>query len=135
MSNKRSDNRNNSLSNNISNHVSNHVSNNVSKNSRLVYSTETGRVKETAPGPAREKGDGIVRIRRETKGRKGKGVTTVSGVDLAPDELKALAKSLKQICGTGGSVKDGVIEIQGDHRDKLKTELEKRGMSVKLAGG
>ncbi|MEJ2416036.1 MAG: stress response translation initiation inhibitor YciH [Exilibacterium sp.] len=131
MSNKRSDNRNNSLSNNISNHVSD----NVSKNSRLVYSTETGRVKETAPDPARKKGDGIVRIRRETKGRKGKGVTTVSGVDLAPDDLKALAKSLKQICGTGGSVKDGVIEIQGDHRDKLKTELEKRGMSVKLAGG
>ncbi len=131
MSNKRSDNRNNGLSNNISNNVSN----NVSKNSRLVYSTETGRVKETAPDPLREKGDGIVRIRRETKGRKGKGVTTVSGVDLAPDDLKALAKSLKQICGTGGSVKDGVIEIQGDHRDKLKTELEKRGMSVKLAGG
>ena len=76
-----------------------------------------------------------MRIRRETKGRKGKGVTTVSGVNLAEAELKTLAKLLKQTCSTGGTVKDGVIEIQGDHRQILKTELEKRGHQVKLAGG
>jgi translation initiation factor 1 len=107
----------------------------VSKNSRLVYSTETGRIKpETAPATAPQ-GDGIVRIRRETKGRNGKGVTTISGIPLPESELKVLAKSLKQLCGTGGSVKEGIIEIQGDMRDKLKAELEKRGYTVKLAGG
>lgn len=79
--------------------------------------------------------DGVVRIRRETSGRKGKGVTTISGVPLAGKELKVLAKKLKQQCGTGGALKDGVIEIQGDHRDKLKQMLEKDGYTVKLAGG
>ena len=79
--------------------------------------------------------DGVVRIRRETSGRKGKGVTTISGVPLAEKELKALAKKLKQQCGTGGALKDGIIEIQGDHRDKLKQLLEKAGYTVKLAGG
>lgn len=105
------------------------------KNSRLVYSTETGRVKPQAQTPPVLVGDGIVRIQRETQGRKGKGVTTISGVALAAPELKALAKKLKQLCGTGGSVKEGVIEIQGDHRDTIKVELEKQGMVVKLAGG
>jgi translation initiation factor 1 len=79
--------------------------------------------------------DGVVRIRRETSGRKGKGVTTVSGVPLVEAELKALAKDLKKRCGTGGAVKEGVIEIQGDHRQVLKSELEARGYTVKLAGG
>ncbi|GGK85987.1 translation initiation factor Sui1 [Amphritea balenae] len=79
--------------------------------------------------------DGIVRIRRETSGRKGKGVTTLSGIPLAEKELKALAKKLKQQCGTGGALKDGIIEIQGDHREKLKQLLEKQGFKVKLAGG
>lgn len=79
--------------------------------------------------------DGVVRIRRETSGRKGKGVTTISGVPLAEKELKLLAKKLKQQCGTGGALKDGIIEIQGDHRDKLKQLLEKQGYTVKLAGG
>ena len=104
------------------------------KESRLVYSTDAGRIKETVTEQPIET-DGIVRIRRETKGRKGKGVTTVSGVGLAEAELKTLAKQLKQKCSTGGTVKDGVIEIQGDHREKLKTELEKLGHNVKLAGG
>lgn len=107
----------------------------MSKNSRLVYSTDQGRIKPEKDAPSIPEGDGIVRIRRETKGRKGKGVTTVSGVPLAAPELKTLAKKLKQVCGTGGSVKDGVIEIQGDHRDTLKAELEKQGFTVKLAGG
>ncbi|TQV86293.1 stress response translation initiation inhibitor YciH [Exilibacterium tricleocarpae] len=107
----------------------------MSKNSRLVYSTDTGRIKPAETAPTAPAGDGTVRIRRETKGRKGKGVTTVSGIELPAAELKTLAKQLKQLCGTGGSVKDGVIEIQGDHRQTLKAALEQRGMSVKLAGG
>lgn len=105
------------------------------KNSRLVYSTETGRVKEDPKPAAIPQGDGIVRIRRETAGRNGKGVTTVTGVPLDEGKLKELAKSLKVLCGVGGSVKDGIIEIQGDQRDKLKADLEKRGFTVKLAGG
>jgi len=106
----------------------------ANKESRLVYSTDVGRIKEGEQSPA-VSGDGTVRIRRETKGRKGKGVTTVSGIELPEAELKALAKQLKQKCSTGGTVKSGVIEIQGDHRDLLKAELEKRGHQVKLAGG
>lgn len=105
------------------------------KNSRLVYSTETGRIKEEKSAPSLPNGDGIVRIRRETAGRNGKGVTTITGVLLEEGKLKELAKALKVTCGVGGSVKDGVIEIQGDQREKLKAELEKRGFSVKLAGG
>lgn len=79
--------------------------------------------------------DGVVRIRRETSGRKGKGVTTVSGIPLPENELKNLAKKLKKTCGTGGALKDGIVEIQGDHRDKLKALLEKEGFTVKLVGG
>lgn len=105
------------------------------KNSRLVYSTETGRIKEEKPATSIPQGDGIVRIRRETAGRNGKGVTTISGVPMDEAKLKDLAKALKVLCGVGGAVKDGVIEIQGDQREKLKTELEKRGFTVKLAGG
>lgn len=79
--------------------------------------------------------DGVVRIRRETSGRKGKGVTTVSGIPLPNDELKRLAKTLKKRCGTGGAVKEGILEIQGDHRDTLRQELTSLGYRVKLAGG
>ena len=105
------------------------------KNSRLVYSTETGRIKPSnAPEPAISS-DGIIRISRETKGRKGKGVTLISGFDMAPNDLKVLAKKLKKSCSTGGTIKDGIIEIQGDHREFLKSQLEKMGHSVKLAGG
>lgn len=108
----------------------------MSNNNRLVYSTETGRIKEDKKQPeGPSQGDGIVRIRRETAGRNGKGVTTISGIPVIAEELKNIAKQLKQICGTGGSVKDGVIEIQGDQREKIKAELEKRGFTVKLAGG
>ena len=106
----------------------------ANKESRLVYSTDAGRVKESDTTPTIET-DGIVRIRRETKGRKGKGVSLVSGLALDEAALKTLAKQLKQKCSTGGTVKDGVIEIQGDHRDILKIELEKIGHTVKLAGG
>jgi translation initiation factor 1 len=105
------------------------------KNSRLVYSTDTGRIKEEKAAKVIPAGDGIVRIRRETAGRNGKGVTTISGIPVDETELKNIAKALKQTCGVGGSVKDGVIEIQGDQREKIKTDLEKRGFTVKLAGG
>ena len=108
----------------------------MSTNNRLVYSTDTGRIKEAkTPVQSTAKNDGIVRIRRETSGRNGKGVTTISGVPLDDMGLKNLAKQLKQLCGTGGSVKEGIIEIQGDMREKLKGELEKRGFTVKLSGG
>lgn len=106
----------------------------ANKDSRLVYSTDVGRIQESAQSQVTLT-DGIVRIRRETKGRKGKGVTTVSGIDLPEPDLKTLAKELKQKCSTGGTIKSGVIEVQGDHRDLLKKELEKRGHNVKLAGG
>jgi len=105
------------------------------KDSRLVYSTETGRIKQHSDPSPQIQTDGIIRIRRETKGRKGKGVTTVSGFDLDANKIKSIAKQLKKACSTGGTVKDGVIEIQGDHRDKLKQQLDKMGYQVKLAGG
>ena len=81
------------------------------------------------------KSDGIVRLMRETKGRKGKGVTLITGVPLDNEGLKKLAKSLKQKCGCGGSVKNRIIEIQGDHRDVLEKEFDGLGYKVKRAGG
>jgi len=80
-------------------------------------------------------GDGIVRVRREKKGRKGKTVTTLTGISLPEADLKVLAKELKRRCGGGGSVKDGVVEIQGDHCDVLIEELERRDFKVKRTGG
>ncbi len=105
------------------------------KNSRLVFSTDQGRIAVKDDTPERPQGDGIIRLRRETKGRKGKGVTIAGIFDLDDAELKALAKDLKQRCGTGGTAKAGNIEIQGDQRNILKDELEQRGYKVKLAGG
>ncbi|MEI2264350.1 stress response translation initiation inhibitor YciH [Erwinia sp. CGal63] len=107
----------------------------MTNNSRLVYSTETGRIDEPKAVAQRPKGDGIVRIQRQTSGRKGKGVCLVTGVDLPDADLEKLAAELKKKCGCGGAVKEGVIEIQGDKRDLLKTLLEAKGMKVKLAGG
>ena len=76
-----------------------------------------------------------MRQQRESKGRGGKGVTLITGLPLDADALKTLAKELKQACGTGGTVKDGTIEIQGEHREKLKPLLEQKGYKVKIAGG
>jgi translation initiation factor 1 len=118
-------------------------------NSRLVYSTGAGRVcpecgrpiagcrcKRSKPAvPVAPSGDGIVRVGRETKGRKGKGVTVITGVPLAGDALDELATRLKKRCGSGGTVDGGVIEIQGDHRDTLVAELGKLGFTVKRSGG
>nr|WP_136252072.1 stress response translation initiation inhibitor YciH [Ningiella ruwaisensis] len=105
-------------------------------NSRIVYSSDQGRIKEekstsTTP-PA---GDGIVRIKRITKGKKGKGVSSIEGLGLNQAELKVLCSELKKQCGCGGAVKDFSIEIQGDVRDNLKQILEGKGYKVKLAGG
>jgi len=80
-------------------------------------------------------GDGVVRIGRETKGRKGKGVTVITGLSLGADALGDLAGELKRSCGSGGTVRDGVIDIQGDHRDRLVEELRRRGYRAKRAGG
>jgi translation initiation factor 1 len=92
------------------------------------------RIKARDEAAAAEASDGIVRVGRSTKGRKGKVVTTVTGVPLAADELRSLAGDLKRSCGTGGALKEGVIEIQGEHRDTLVAELEKRGFKVKRVG-
>lgn len=114
------------------------------KANKLVYSTDQGRICPTCGHPVKRcccgkkscyKGDGVVRISRETKGRKGSGVCLISGLPLDREGLKKLAKQLKQRCGTGGSIKNGVIEIQGDHREVLKEELAKQGYKAKLAGG
>jgi translation initiation factor 1 len=105
-------------------------------NSTLVYSTETGRVKPGAEHkPVSPQTDGIVRLRREVKGRGGGTVIVISGVALEGSDIKDLAGALKKRCGSGGTVKDGIIEIQGDHRDTLMLELQARGYKVKLAGG
>ncbi|OOF61466.1 stress response translation initiation inhibitor YciH [Rodentibacter pneumotropicus] len=101
----------------------------------LVYSTESGRIKEEKARSPRAKGDGIVRIQRQTSGRKGAAVSVISGLDLPDDELKKLATVLKKRCGTGGSVKGDNIEIQGEKRDLLKQLLQEKGFTVKLVGG
>jgi len=111
--------------------------NQKSSGSRLVYSTDGGRLRPEKSEPANPagQGDGIVRLHRESKGRGGKAVTLIKGLPLAAPELKTLAKALKKKCGVGGAIKDGVIEIQGDQRELLKSELEKLGHVVKIAGG
>jgi translation initiation factor 1 len=110
----------------------------------LVYSTDQGRHCPDCGKPKTEcickqatvpKGDGVVRIQRQINGRGGKTVTVITGLALDEAALKTLAKDLKQRCGTGGAIKEGVIEIQGDHRETLRTELQKRGLNVKLSGG
>ncbi|MGL1930259.1 MAG: translation initiation factor Sui1 [Desulfotalea sp.] len=119
----------------------------MNNNSRLVYSTDNKSgtcplcdkplkkckcSKTTAPVLPK---DGVVRISRQTKGRKGSGVSIITGIPLQGTELKKVAKLLKQKCGSGGTVKDGVVEIQGDHREILLVELQKKGWTTKIAGG
>lgn len=111
----------------------------------LVYSTDAGRMCPACRQPlaqctcksaqALPVGDGIVRVSRETKGRGGKAVTVVRGVLLAEAELVQLGKQLKAACGSGGTVKDGVIEVQGDHVERVMEALKKLGHTVKRAGG
>jgi translation initiation factor 1 len=106
----------------------------IEERSTLVFASGIGRIKEEKPKAVRPQGDGVVRIMLKRLGG-GKTASVVTGIPLEEDEMKDLARSLKQKCGVGGSVKDFCIEIQGDKRNILKTELEKRGYSVKLAGG
>ncbi|SIT29019.1 translation initiation factor Sui1 [Achromobacter sp. MFA1 R4] len=112
----------------------------------LVYSTESGRMCPQCRQPiaqclcqqaarAAPAGDGVARVSRETKGRGGKSVTLVRGLALAPDALNALGKQLRTACGSGGTVKDGVIEVQGDHCDRILDALAKQGHRAKRAGG
>ena len=119
------------------------------RNSELVYSTATGDTRGEAPRGRKDSrgggagrpaaqaapADGIVRVGRETKGRKGKGVTVLTGLPVSGRELEALARELKALCGAGGTVRDGVLEIQGDHRDRLVRAVEERGWKVKRSGG
>ena len=111
----------------------------------LVYSTETGRMCPGCRQPVAQcqcksantapLGDGVVRVSRETKGRGGKAVTVVRGVLLDAAALVLLGKQLKATCGSGGTVKDGVIEVQGDHAERVLQELKKLGYTAKRAGG
>ena len=118
---------------------------------RLVYSTDGGRV-NTCPicgqpyqqcrceqsatqQTATNKSDGIVRIMRDRKHRGGKTVTVITGVPASNEAITALAQQLKKLCGSGGTVKDGVIEIQGDHCEKVQARLSELGYRVKRAGG
>ncbi len=101
----------------------------------MVWDSDAGAVRRK-PAPKRTPaGDGIVRIRREIGGRRGKTVTTIHGVRLPPVKLDELARDLKRRCGVGGAVKDGVVELQGDHRDVVEAWLVERGYVVKRAGG
>lgn len=116
-----------------------------SKKQGVVYSTDVGRVCPGCGHPIAQcccstashlpESDGIVRIHKETKGRKGSGVSLITGIPLTDRGLRLLAKELKKKCGSGGTVKNGVIEIQGDHRELLAGLLTKTGYKVKLAGG
>lgn len=111
----------------------------------LVYSTDNGRMCPACRRPvadcacrapkASPAGDGIVRVGRETAGRAGKGVTVVRGLALDPDALDALARRLKAHCGSGGTARDGVVEIQGEHRDKVMAFLQQQGWKARRSGG
>ncbi|MCP3893140.1 MAG: translation initiation factor Sui1 [Bacteroides sp.] len=112
--------------------------------SGLVYSTDKGRMcpqcrnAKSACTCAKKsvmpKSDGVVRVSLDTKGRKGKGMTIVSGLPVSASEALMLAKELKQKCGSGGTFKDGCVEIQGDKREMVTAELAKRGFTVKKIG-
>ena len=112
---------------------------------KKVYSSDGGRLCPGCDQPVDQcacrkaartsKGDGNVRISRETKGRKGKGVTVITGLPLDAMDLATLGKKLKAQCGAGGKTRDGVIEIQGDHRDRLMAALQTLGYTVKRSGG
>jgi translation initiation factor 1 len=111
---------------------------------RIVYSTEQGNICPSCGNPVNQcncrkkispAGDANVRVSRETKGRKGKGVTLIKGLDMDTATLALMSKNLKVMCGSGGTVKEGVIEIQGDHIERILDYLKKLGLRAKQAGG
>jgi translation initiation factor 1 len=114
-------------------------------NSKIIYSTGIGSLCSNCRRPVREcvcpKGapgkptPSSIRVGRETQGRAGKGVTTVTGLPLSVADIEALATKLKKRCGSGGTVRNGIIEIQGDHRDAIVAELIKMGWQAKRSGG
>jgi len=107
--------------------------------SKTVWSSEDGDLRKKDEKPAIVNSlppqQQVIYLHRESKGRGGKGVTLIKGLVLSEGELSALVKKIKQACGTGGTVKDGVIEIQGEHREKIADTLRKLGYKVKVAGG
>ena len=117
---------------------------------RVVYDTDLGRLDRCSnckrrleacvcpkgtPGSARASSDGIVRVSRDRKGRRGKTVTVVTGIVASQDALAEIAGTLKRLCGSGGTVTEGNVEIQGDHRERVAAKLTELGYRVKLAGG
>ena len=108
-------------------------------NSKTVWSSEDGDLRKQDDKPAIVNSlppqQQTIYLHRESKGRGGKGVTLVKGLALSEGDLSALAKKIKQVCGSGGTVKDGVIEIQGEQREKIADALRKLGYKVKVAGG
>ena len=111
----------------------------MSNNNKTIWSSEDGDLRKQEQSTTHAKSlppqQQTVYLHRESSGRAGKAVTLVKKLILSEDDLKALAKKLKQECGTGGTVKDGVIEIQGEHREKIADVLQKLGYKVKIAGG
>lgn len=107
------------------------------QNSKLVYSTDGGKVEQPkqTENTRSVNQDGVARIQRETKGRKGKGVSIITGLNQSADELKVLCTVLKKKCGCGGAVKTGTIELQTDARDKIQQLLLQQGIKSKVAGG
>jgi translation initiation factor 1 len=107
--------------------------------SRTVWSSDQGDLRKkkvnSAPGVSLPPGQQIVYLHRQTSGRGGKAVTLVKNLAISRDDLKALAKKLKQECGTGGTIKDGVVEIQGEQRQRIAAVLQQLGYRVKVAGG
>ncbi|MCP4572870.1 MAG: stress response translation initiation inhibitor YciH [bacterium] len=107
----------------------------MGKSGKVVWSSDGDLPPEDARTSTVPAGDGVVRVSRETKGRRGKAVTVVRGAPLELAGLDDLARDLKKLCGTGGTVKDGAVEIQGDQRDRVVAALQERGWRVKYAGG
>ena len=116
----------------------------MSSEDRIVYSTEQGRICPRCGSPVNQcvcrkqaapSGDENVRVSREKKGRKGKGVTLIKGLDMNSAALKSMSKRLKIMCGSGGTVKEGLIEIQGDHIERILDYLKKQGVKAKRSGG
>ncbi|HAN80988.1 MAG: translation initiation factor [Gammaproteobacteria bacterium] len=106
------------------------------KGTRLVYSTELGRIRsDSKANNVEQPDDSVCRVRRETKGRGGKEATVIWGVPVSEVELKSLGKAIKQKLGTGGSVKDGEIVVQGDHVNTVISFLKEKGLQAKKAGG